>query len=71
MTALARLLRAFSRFWWDFLIGDTPETILATLLIVAAAIALRHHHWTEVSVLPVLTGLTLILSAISRRRRTR
>ena len=35
MTALlARGVRAFGRFWWDFLIGDTPELALATGVIV-------------------------------------
>jgi hypothetical protein len=32
-----RGLVAFGRFWWDFLVGDTPELFLATLVVVGVA----------------------------------
>ena len=34
MGAVKRGLKAFGHFWWDFLIGDTPELALATGVIV-------------------------------------
>jgi hypothetical protein len=66
---LGRLLAAFGHFWWDFLIGDTPEILVASLVIVGAALALRHHHWAAVIVLPVLAVLTLVVSAWRGRIR--
>ena len=38
MKLLARGARAFAWFWWDFLIGDTPELFFATGAIVVAAL---------------------------------
>jgi hypothetical protein len=37
--ALGKALRAFGHFWWDFLIGDTPELAVATLLTAAFLLA--------------------------------
>jgi hypothetical protein len=58
-----KLLAAFGHFWWDFLVGDTPEILIASLVIVGVALALRHHHWAAVIALPVLVIVTLVLSA--------
>lgn len=33
---------AFGRFWWDFLIGDTPELFLATVVVIGLAEGLHH-----------------------------
>lgn len=35
-----RWLRAFGAFWWDFLIGDTPELLVGVLVIVAVVVLL-------------------------------
>jgi hypothetical protein len=29
-----RWLVAFGRFWWDFLVGDTPELLIGALIIL-------------------------------------
>ena len=29
-----RWLAAFGRFWWDFLVGDTPELLIGALIIL-------------------------------------
>ena len=31
---VVRLLKGFGRFWWDFLVGDTPELFVAVVVIV-------------------------------------
>lgn len=69
MSAIARAIAAFGRFWWDFLIGDTPELFVATILIVAAALVLRHDHIAAIAVLPVLAVVMLAASALRGRRR--
>jgi glucose dehydrogenase len=68
-TAIGRALRAFGRFWWDFLIGDSPEIFVATLVIVGLAFALRHEHAAAVLLLPALTVCVLVGSALRGRRR--
>lgn len=38
----ARLALGFGRFWWEFLVGDTPEITVAVVAIVAVVALLRH-----------------------------
>jgi hypothetical protein len=66
---LSRGIRAFGLFWWDFLVGDTPELLIAVVLVVALALLLRHHHDVDVIVLPVVTVLFLVVSALRGRHR--
>jgi hypothetical protein len=65
---LARGLRAFGAFWWDFLVGDTPELFVATLVIVVLALLLRHHGDVAVILLPVAAVVFLIGSTLRGRR---
>jgi hypothetical protein len=66
---LSRSLRAFGLFWWDFLVGDTPELLIAVILIVGLALLLRHHHDADIVVLPVVTVLFLVVSTFRGRER--
>jgi hypothetical protein len=69
---LRRGLGAFGHFWWDFLIGDTPElTVGAAVAIGAAgAIALdRSFLWLAVVVLPLVVVLALFGSVRRMARR--
>jgi uncharacterized membrane protein len=66
---LSRGARAFARFWWDFLVGDTPELLIAVALIVALALLLRHHHDIAIIVLPVVTVVFLLVSTFRGRQR--
>jgi hypothetical protein len=69
IAASARLLRAFGHFWWDFLVGDTPELALATGIIVAVAFLLAGTHWLGSLVLPLLAAGFLLASTLRGRRR--
>ena len=69
MTAVWRLVRAFGHFWWDFLVGDTPELALATGGVVAAAFLLAGTHWLGAIVLPLLAAGFLLLSALRGSRQ--
>lgn len=51
--AITRSATAFGRFWWDFLIGDTPELFVATLAVIALALVLRHDRIVAIVVVPV------------------
>ena len=66
--AVRRWLTAFGRFWWDFLIGDTPELTLGAVLAVGAAAALALDHslrWPAAAAVPLV--VVLVLAASVRR----
>jgi hypothetical protein len=64
-----RYVNAFGRFWWDFLVGDTPELFLATLFLVGLAFALRKEQAAAVPILILAAVGCLGLSAWRGRRR--
>ena len=71
MTAtLGRAVVAFGRFWWDFLVGDTPELGLATGVVVAAAFLSSGERTVGVVLLPLLAAGFLLASTWRGRRRT-
>lgn len=70
MKALRRGVLAFGHFWWDFLVGDTPELFVATLVIVGLAFLLRHQHDIAFVILPLLTVVFLLTSTLRGRRRS-
>jgi hypothetical protein len=65
-----RALRAFGLFWWDFLVGDTPEVTVAALVILGIVAGLV--HWVSSTaawaVLPVLVAATLTATVLRGRR---
>ena len=69
-----RLLRGFAMFWWDFLVGDTPELFVAALVIIAT-VALLSERWHDNAVavvaLPVLAIAALGLSVRRASRATK
>jgi hypothetical protein len=69
MTATKRALAAFGKFWWEFLVGDTPGLLVATIVVIGAALALRHHRTAGFIVVPLIAGVALALS-IFRGRKT-
>jgi hypothetical protein len=71
MSAVTRGLRAFGRFWWEFLVGDTPELAVATLAVVGVAFALSSLHYLPVVVVPGVAVGAVVLSAARGRATTR
>ncbi len=56
-----KYLKAFFMFWFDFLIGDTPEIFVGALIVLGvAAVAAKSSISTEL--LPALVIVTLVLS---------
>jgi hypothetical protein len=46
-------VKAFGRFWWDFLVGDDPKLAAAIVLVLcggAVAVALTTGSWVAVVV---------------------
>lgn len=62
---LRRVVVGFGRFWWDFLVGDTPELFVAVVSILIAITLLSevgHQHHLSVIVLPLMVVGALALS---------
>jgi len=66
---IVRGVKAFGKFWWDFLVGDTPELALATGIIVALAFLIDGERLAAVILLPLLAATFLLASTIRGRRR--
>jgi asparagine N-glycosylation enzyme membrane subunit Stt3 len=69
MAAAVRGIKAFGHFWWDFLVGDTPELFVAVIVLVGLAFALRRDRTADVVVLPLLAIAALAASAWRGRAR--
>ena len=70
---LSRVAKAFGMFWWDFLVGDTPEITVVVLLIlgvVALASEVGHLNVLAYVALPVLAIAALTIS-VARARRSK
>lgn len=70
-TAVRRALVGFGRFWWDFLIGDTPELFVGMLVVLGAggamvAVGLRALAWLMV---PLLVIAVLTASVMHGRQQ--
>jgi hypothetical protein len=63
--APARWLRVFGAFWWDFLVGDTPELFVGVLVILGAAALAVHQQAPRAVVIGVVPALTAVLLCIS------
>ena len=64
---------AFGRFWWDFLVGDTPELLVGVLLalgVLALLVRASSLNAPAVAAFPALVVALLALS-VNRARRQR
>ncbi len=69
-----RLLKGFGMFWWDFLVGDTPELFIAALVIIGVIALLSlagHFNAAAVVVLPLLAVSALTVSVRRAQRAAR
>jgi hypothetical protein len=69
VTTVARLVRAFGLFWWDFLVGDTPEFALATAALVGLAFLLAGNRVVAAILLPLVAAAFLFASTYRGRKR--
>jgi hypothetical protein len=67
-----RWLVAFGRFWWDFLVGDTPELLIGVLIALGVvALLVKGTSVNAVAVIgfPLMVALMLGLSVYRARPR--
>jgi hypothetical protein len=65
-----RWLAAFGRFWWDFLVGDTPELLIGALIIlgiVALLVKWASLNAVAVAAFPVMVAVLLAISVYRAR----
>lgn len=67
---MRRAITAAWRFAVDFLVGDTPELFVATLVVVGVAFALAKVTVAAAVALPALAVLAVVASAARGRRRS-
>lgn len=71
---LGRAVKGFGMFWWDFLVGDTPEItviVLVLLGVVALMSDVAHVNALACIALPVFAIVGLVLSVSRARRRSK
>ena len=70
-SAVGRALAAFGRFWWEFLIGDTPELFVGSVAIVGAValLCLDHSARTWAGLVLVLSVVALLVASVWKASR--
>lgn len=66
---LGRWLRVFGRFWWEFIVGDTPEVAAGVALIVLAGWLLARTAQTAAVVVVPLAIIALLVASLLRGLR--
>lgn len=66
-----RLLKGFAMFWWDFLVGDTPELFVAVLFSIGVVALLSLDGHFKVAAEIALPSLTVIALALTLWRASR
>jgi len=69
---VVRWLVAFGRFWWEFLIGDTPELFVGAVVVIGVLALLCTHTGLRTAaafLAPVLVSLLLGASVWRAARR--
>jgi hypothetical protein len=64
-----RRLRAFGRFWWDFVVGDDPVTAAGIVLAIALTAALEAAGVSAWWLMPLAVAAVLALSLRREARR--
>ncbi len=71
MSLARRYGAAFGRFWWEFLVGDTPELLVGAIGVVSVGAFFAHHGVARVVTVGAMPVLIVALLATSVRRAQR
>ncbi|MDA8374050.1 MAG: hypothetical protein M0Z91_07380 [Actinomycetota bacterium] len=66
---MTRAARAFAMFWWDFLVGDTPELTIGILVALGAVYLFPKGSTLAGAVLYGVVVVTVALSLAIEARR--
>ena len=56
-----RMLKGFAMFWWDFLIGDTPELFVGALVVLGAVALLSISVGANAAAVVLAPTLVIVL----------
>lgn len=65
---MIRAAKAFGHFWWEFLVGDTPELTFAVAVVIGISAALAEVGRSAVVAAPAAVIATLALSTWRKAR---
>jgi hypothetical protein len=65
---MSRVWRGFVDFWIEFLVGDTPEFLVVTGVVVALAFVLSGERVVGAVLLPIVVAGSVAVSAWRVRR---
>ncbi|MGC8462730.1 MAG: hypothetical protein ACP5P9_03540 [Acidimicrobiales bacterium] len=71
--AVVRVVVAFGAFWWDFLVGETPELFVGAVVAIAVVAVVctdRAARTVAAAVLPVLV-VAVLAGSLVRAARSR
>ncbi len=63
---LGRWLATFGRFWWEFIVGDTPEVALGVAVIVVAGWLIAKSAQAAAVVVVPLAIIALLAASLRR-----
>jgi hypothetical protein len=66
-----QLLTGFARFWWDFLIGDTPDLFVAALTIIGVIALLSEVAGLNVAAIVALPLMVIVSLGVTLYRAQR
>ena len=70
-SAPRRYARAFGHFWWEFLVGDTPELLVGAVIAIGIVALLAHQGAARVLTVGALPVIVIVMLAVSVRRAQR
>jgi hypothetical protein len=70
MNRLARGVRAFGLFWWDFIVGDDWRIAAGVIVALGATAGLVHADVSAYWLLPIAALAMLALSLRAARRKS-
>ena len=62
-------VKAFGMFWWDFLVGETPEVTVCVALVMIVGGLVAGRGWLPVVLLPAMVVLTLAITLQMKRKK--
>lgn len=67
-----RAIKAFFMFWWEFLVGDTPEIFVGTVVVLLAVFVFPKGIVPKAVIMVLLVVATIAVSVwVELRRKIR
>ena len=71
MKVIAKVAKAFGMFWWNFLVGDTPELFVSVVALLVVTAVFKSGHARVLMVALALVFLASLAACVFRAIRRR